>query len=229
LAHFLLRYTGQVLLPLKQIRLMLAYGAAVARLELMAGLRIGETMQARHGNCFTSEPLGERTVAAMRGRPKGWTRDRMWVVDGRTMALIREIKDWVIENWFADLGVLPIVDYGERKKNKVSLQCPPARYLFQTAGGAAKNEVLNLCLRVATLGMPHARAHDYRFAFGKLLRVRKASRRQRARALSHDEGSSMIDHYGEWDCQGLDEDDLIVAQYQDDLEREQLERMIDAE
>lgn len=228
LAHYVLRYTGRVLLPLKQIRLTLAYGSAVARLELMSGLRIGETMQARHGGCFKNATLGERLVATMTGRPKGWTRDRLWIVDGSTMKLLRQIKEWVIENWFADIGVLPIVEYGERNKNQVRLQCPPARYLFQTGGSAAKNEVLNRCLRIATLGMPHARSHDYRFAFGKLLRIRKATKRQRARALSHDEGSPMVPLYGDWDCEGLDEDDIVVALYQDDLEREQLEKMIDA-
>lgn len=227
LSHFVLRHTCRVLLPLKQIRLTLAYGCAVARLELMSGLRIGETMQARHGGCFKEAPLGERMVATMRGRPKGWTRDKLWIVDKPTMKLLRQIKDWVIENWFADIGALPIVEYGERNKNQTRLQCPPARYLFQTGGRAATNEVLNRCLGIATLGMPHARSHDYRFAFGKLLRIRKATNRQRARALSHDEGSSMVHLYGDWECEGLDEDDIVVALYQDDLEREQLERMID--
>jgi len=227
IAHQALRHTGRVYLPYRELRLALAYGCAVGRLELMSGLRIGETMQARHGGCFANVPIGDRVVATMRGRPKGWRRDRLWVIDARTMRLLKRIKGWVIDMFFPDIGVLPIVDYAERRKNDERMQCPPARYLFQVGGRAARNEVLNLCLRIATIGLPHARSHDYRFAFGKLLKIRNATRRQRARALSHEEGSPMVDVYTEWDCEGLDEDDDVVVAHQDALERELLNGILD--
>lgn len=226
LAHLALRHTGRVLLPYRQLRLTLAYGCAVARLELMSGMRLGETMQARHGACFREVPLGGRMVPTMRGRPKGWYRDRLWIVDRHTMALLKRIKGWVIENWHAGIGVLPIVEYGERKKNEERVQCPPARYLFLVGGRAARNEHLNMCLRIVTLGMPHARSHDYRYAFGKLLKLREATRRQRARALSHDERSAMVDQYGDWDCEGLEDNDMVVAEHQDALARELLEDLL---
>lgn len=228
LPHLLLRHTGRVMLPYRQIRLLLAYGCAVARLELMSGLRIGETMQARHGSCFANRPLKDRIVATMRGRPKGWPRDRLWVIDKVTMGLIKRIKGWVIENWYADLGALPFVAYGEPRKNREREQCPPARYLFQLHGRAADSRELNFCLLIATLGLPHAKAHDYRYAFAKLLRIRKASRQARARALSHETGSAMVDRYGDWECDGLDDDDSVVVELQEQLTREMLEEMIDA-
>ena len=228
LPHLLLRHTGQLMLPYRQIRLLLAYGCAVARLELMSGLRIGETMQARHGSCFSNRPLKDRIVATMRGRPKGWPRDRLWVIDKITMGLIKRIKGWAIENWYADLGVLPFVAYGEPRKNREREQCPPARYLFQLHGRAADSRELNFCLQIATLGLPHAKAHDYRYAFAKLLRIRSASRRARAKALSHELGSAMVDRYGDWECGGLDDDDAVVKELQDQLTREMLEELIDA-
>lgn len=228
LPHLVLRHTGGVVLPYRQIRLLLAYGCAVARLELMSGLRIGETMQARHGSCFANRFLKDRIVATMRGRPKGWSRDRPWVIDKVTMRLIRRIKGWVIENWYADLGALPFVAYGEPRKNREREQCPPARYLFQLYQRAALTWELNRCLHIATLGLPHAKAHDYRYAFAKLLRVRRASRQARAKALSHDVGSAMVDRYGDWECEGLDDDDGVVIALQDQLTREMLGTMIDA-
>lgn len=228
LPHLLLQHTGVVMLPYRQIRLLLAYGCAVARLELMSGLRIGETMQARHGSCFANRPLEDRVVATMRGRPKGWQRDRLWVIDKVTMRLLKRIKGWVVENWYADLGTLPFVAYGEPRKNREREQCSPARYLFQLYGRAALSWELNRCLHIATLGLPHAKAHDYRYAFAKLLRIRKASRQARAKALSHEIGSAMVDRYGDWECDGLDHDDGVVVALQDQLTREMLETMIDA-
>lgn len=226
LAPIVLRFTGGILLPYRQLRLALAYGYAIGRLELMTGLRIGESMQAREGDCFTRQALGERVVATMRGRPKGARRDRTWIIDDHTMSLLKRIKGWVIANWYAETGALPFVEYAVASKNKVRIHCPPARYLFQMGGRAASHEDLNMCLRIATLGMPQARSHDYRFAFGKLLRIRKATGRQRARALSHAEASPMVGHYGDWECEGLDEDDAIVAAHQEQLERELMEYAI---
>lgn len=226
--HIILRHTGRIMLPYKQLRLMLGYGCAVARLELMSGLRIGETMQARHGSCFANRSLKDRVVATMRGRPKGWPRDRLWVIDKVTMALLKRIKGWVVENWYADLGTLPFVEYGGKRRNAEQEHCTPARYLFQLFHRAANSHELNMCLRITMLGQPHAKAHDYRYAFAKLLSIRRASRRARARALSHGEGSPMVERYGEWECEALDGDDGVVAELQDQLAREMLEAMIDA-
>lgn len=227
LAHYILRYTGRVLLPLRSIRLMLAYGTAIARMELMSGTRIGETMQARQGGCFKEVEVKGQMRPTMRGRPKGWSRDRLWIIDPHTMELLKRIKQWAIEMWYADLGELPIVAYGERNKNLLTVQCPPAKYLFQVGGRAAKNEILNRCLRVATLGLPHAKSHDYRYAFGKLLAIRKATKRQRARAMSHEEDSGMVEQYGDWDCEGLEDDDFIVAELQNALQQEILDKLLD--
>lgn len=227
LAHYVLRYTGRVVLPLESIRLMLAYGTAIARMELMSGTRIGETMQARQGGCFKEVEVKGKRRPTMRGRPKGWSRDRLWIIDPETMKLLRHIKQWVITMWYAELGQLPIVEYGEKNKNLQEVQCPPAKYLFQIGGVAAKNEVLNRCLRVATLGLPHANSHDYRYAFGKLLAIRNATRRQRARAMSHDEDSGMVEQYGDWDCEGLEDGDSIIAELQDELQQKVLDKLID--
>lgn len=228
MAHSVLQHTGRIMLPYRQIRLMLAYGCAVARFELMTGLRIGETMQARHGGCFRELPLGDRKVATMRGRPKGWPRDRLWIIDKDTMALVKKIKGWVIENWHSDIGELPIVSYGERNKNLERLQCPTARYLFLIGNRAAKSEHLNRCLRIATLGMPHAQTHDYRYAFGKLLGLKKATRRQSARALSHELDSLMVEQYRDWEYDGLEDDDAIVAALQEQTEAELMDGWLDA-
>lgn len=228
LPHLVLRHVGRIVLPYRQLRLTLAYGCAVARLELMSGLRIGESMQSREGGCFSEVDLPGRTVATMRGRPKGWRRDRLWVVDWTTMALLRRIKGWVVDNWYQAAGALPFVEYGEPKKNSDEVQCAPARYLFQMGGRAALTWELNQCLRIATLGLPHATAHDYRYAFGKLLKVRGATGRARARALSHVAGSAMVERYGDWDCQGLEDGDDVVAEHQERLDREVLGTLIDA-
>lgn len=230
LPHLLLARGGVLLLPMAELRLTLAYGTAVARMELLSGMRIGETMQAREGDAFTAQPLGDgRLVPTMRGRPKGWQRDRLWVIDRETMALLRAIKGWVIAIWYADKGALPFVEYGVPSKNGTRVQCPRARYLFQFCGKAAANRELNRCLRIATLGMVHARSHDYRYAFGKLLVLRKGLRRHRAAAMSHDPGSksAMPELYGEWDCDGLGAADDFVAEYQADQLHSQLEGLID--
>lgn len=227
LVNFALRYVGQIVLPMKEYRLLLAYGSIVARLELFSGMRIGETMQARHGGAFKERDLQGRQVACMRGRPKGFRRDRLWVIDRYSMELIQATKGWVVEMWFADIGVLPIVDYGVPSKNRDEMQCPPARYLLQIMGHAASSHELNLCLRIATLGLPHAYAHDYRYAFAKLMRIRKATRRQRALAMSHAEGSASVERYGDWECEEFDEAGAVVARLQDDLDREVLEMFID--
>lgn len=52
LPHLALRHLGKPLMPMRELRLALAYGTAVARLELMTGQRLGETMQARRGGGF---------------------------------------------------------------------------------------------------------------------------------------------------------------------------------
>lgn len=232
LPHILLSLGGVLLLPMAELRLALAYGTAVARMELLSGMRIGETMQAREGGAFTERPLSNgRLVPTMRGRPKGWQRDRLWVIDRQTMALLRSIKDWVVAIWYADIGGLPFVEYGVPAKNVTRINCPRARYLFQFGGKAATNRELNRCLRIATLGIVHARSHDYRYAFGKLLALRKGLRRHRAAAMSHDpdSASGMPELYGDWDFEGLGAADDFVAEYQLEQLHAHLEGLIDVE
>lgn len=229
LPHLLLSRGGILLLPMSELRLALAYGIAVARMELLSGMRIGEIMQARLGAAIVEEPLSDgRIVITMRGRPKGWHRDRKWVIDRHTGALLRRIRKWVMQAWYADLDTLPFVAYGVPKKNETKVQCPRAQYLFQFAGYAATNREMNRCLRIATLGIVHARSHDYRYAFGKLLALRGGLRRHRAAAMSHDPRTShMPERYGDWDCEGLDAADEFVADFQAAQLHEHLEDLID--
>lgn len=230
LPHLAMRHLGKPLMPMRELRLTLAYGTAIARLELMTGQRLGETMQARRGGGFGPQELpGGRVVDAMRGRPKGWTRDRWWVVDPHTMALLRRIRRWVVEIWYPGAD-LPTVGYGRPRRNATRMHCPAAQYLFQIGGRAADGEVLNRCLRIATLGIVNARAHDYRYAFAKLLSVKRGLRRLRAAALSHDgDGRSpMPEQYGDWDCDGLDDADAFVAEFQEEQLHGLLEGYLDA-
>lgn len=165
----------------------------------------------------------------MRGRPKGWTRDRWWVVDPHTMALLRRIRRWVVEMWYSGAD-LPTVGYGRPRRNATRMNCPPAQYLFQIGGKAADGEVLTRCLRIATLGIVNARAHDYRYAFAKLLSVKRGLRRLRAAALSHagDDRSAMPEQYGDWDCEDLDDADAFVAEFQEEQLHGLLEGYLDA-
>ncbi len=229
LPAYVLRHAGRIIMPHRELRLLLAYGRAAIRLELLSGLRIGETMQVRKGGgCFAPAEVGGRRFFKMRGRPKGWPRDRLWAVDAPTVALLRQIGRWAVQTLYPGTSDLPIVPYAQPGKNSRRLVCPPARYLLQLGGRAAQVWELNLCIRLATLGMVHANSHDYRYAFAKLLKVRGATRMQRARALSHLPGSTVPDRYADWECEGLEPDDLVVAEAHEAMELAALEAMIDA-
>jgi hypothetical protein len=40
--------------------------------------------------------------------------------------------------------------------------------------------------------------------------------------MSHAEGTDMTERYGDWFCSGLDDDDAVVSDHQDDLDGEML-------
>ena len=218
-------------MPHRELLLLLSYGRAAVRLEMLSGTRIHETMQARQGGgCFLPKPIGGKGMFTMLGRPKGWEIDRRWVLHPRTMGHLRAMAAQTVAMWYSDIGTLPLVDYGLPQKNvrAADVPCPAARYLFQIGGRAMTRGELNLCIRLATLGIAAADSHDYRYVFGRLLSVRKATRAQRASAGSHSPRSASVDRYGAWDCPDLDEADDIVAAMQNEMDEEMIDDLLHA-
>lgn len=178
--------------PAEDFRYALAIGRGVMRPELMRGMRIGESSQARSDpGAFSFRKFDGKIYIYVSVVPKmGRGRPRRMVLDPITVMALERIRVIGVERWFREEGHLATRAYQFKGK-----KLDPAQYLFANASRTLIYAEMNLCLRVLTVGVISSASHSYKFGFAAMLKRGRAPGGILNRGLNHVGGSGHSDAY----------------------------------
>lgn len=178
--------------PAEDFRFGLAIGRGVMRPELMRGMRIGESSQARSDpGAFSFRKFNGKIYFYVSVVPKmGRGRPRRMVLDPITVMALERIRVIAVERWFREEGQLATRAYHFKGKN-----LEPARYLFANASRTLIYAEMNLCLRMLTVGVIGSASHSYKFGFAAMMKRGNAPQGILNRGLNHVGGSGHSDAY----------------------------------
>lgn len=184
--------TTSFVFPAEDFRYALAIGRGVMRPELMRGMRIGESSQARSDpGAFGFRKFDGKIYFYVSVVPKmGRGRPRRMVLDPITVMALERIRVIGVERWFCKDGQLATRAYHFKGK-----KLGPAQYLFANASRTLIYAEMNLCLRVLTVGVISSASHSYKFGFAAMMKRGKAPQGILNRGLNHVAGSDHSDAY----------------------------------
>lgn len=198
------------ILPAEELRHAMAIGRAVMRAELMRGLRIGESSQARTDEgAFDFRKFDGRIFYYLSVVPKmAEGRARRMVLDAMTVSAFERVRSIAVERWFRAEGDMPVRAYHWKEK-----RLPDARYILANAERALIYAEMNLALRFLTLGVIGSSSHSYKYGFAAMMKRGNASDEVRRSALNHSGSFEESDLY----------ERFITAQMVDEFVAEQQE------
>lgn len=204
--------------PAEDFRYALAIGRGVMRPELMRGMRIGESSQARSDpGAFSFRKFDGKIFFYVSVVPKmGRGRPRRMVLDPITVMALERIRVIGVDRWFREEGQLATRPYHFKGK-----KLDPARYLFANASRTLIYAEMNLCLRVLTVGVISSASHSYKFGFAAMLKRGKAPGGILNRGLNHVGGSDHSDAYARFFTDHSV--DAFIAEQQEESRRMELD------
>ena len=178
--------------PVEEFRHSMAIGRVVMRPELMRGMRIGESSQARgDAGAFSFRKFNGKVYYYISVVPKmAHGRSRRMVLDPITVTAFDRVRAIAVERWFRADGQMPVRDYHFKDK-----KLPAARYLLANASRTLIYAEMNLYLRVLTIGVISSASHSYKYGFAAMLKRGKAPEQVLRRGLNHVPGSDHSDAY----------------------------------
>ncbi|MES2096786.1 MAG: hypothetical protein V4459_08485 [Pseudomonadota bacterium] len=183
------------ILPAEELRHALAVGRVVLRPELMRGMRIGESSQARTDEgAFDFRKFDGKIFYYLSVVPKmAGGRSRRMVLDPTTVEAFERLRVISVERWFPDEGDMPLREYQYREK-----KLPAARYLLANETRTLIYAEMNLCLRILTIGVISSTSHSYKYGFAAMLKRGEAPDAILRRGLNHRADSPVSDVYAQF-------------------------------
>lgn len=213
------RYLCGELTPVVETLHGVAIGRVAVRCELLNGLRIGATAQARddHG-CFTAEKIRGKIVFFMSACMKGDDGDeqRTTVLDPVTLNLFERIRLLWLEQWNDGVDdLLPAFAYCNADKKDV----PSAGFLLSVEDRALTITELNTLIAVVLGDIIDTTSHPLKYGFAAMIKEAGATPQQLNVACHHDIGSEVSEAYARYGKDlGIEE---LLAEAHDVLDQDQ--------
>jgi hypothetical protein len=189
------KHLGAELVSPADILRGIAVGRVSVRCELVNGLRIGATAQARddHG-CFTAEKVRGRLVFFMSACMKNDDVDeqRKTVMDPVTVTAFEKIRLLWLEQWNDGVDdLLPSFTYCNADKKDV----PSGGFLLSVGDRACTVMELNTLIAVVLGDIVDTTSHPLKYGFAAMVKEAGATPQQLNVACHHDIGSEVSEAY----------------------------------